>query len=318
VNCWGVMRCSERIWALNFDAVIVYLDQNKWIELAKIVHGKDKSPRAIKILYELGAAIDSGCVLPLSAIHYMELARVSNVARKARLGSVMWEYSKGITLVPYSNVVRFEIENALSKYFPQVIPNELKLLGSGISHAFGVDATSNFPPEIEAEIERSMLTGSAVLNIDPLAFRSNEHRVNFSTHLGLLHTTKNELPKSKWENWLYGIALADIRKPLAEVMTRFGIEKSVFETLGEAQLKAIVDEMPSRKLDMHLHRQVLRNPNYISKETDLEDWAGLGVASCYCDVVVCEKHMADMIQRDHFSAKARIETNIADIFPALV
>ncbi|MFA6310397.1 MAG: hypothetical protein WCV99_10535 [Sterolibacterium sp.] len=298
--------------------MIVYLDQNKWIELARIVHGKDKSQRAKGILHALNAAIQSGCIIPLSAMHYMETARISNVARRARLGSVMWKYSKGNTLASYPSVVRYEIEIALSKHFSEVKPSSnIKLLGQGISHAFGENRTSNFPPEIEEEIERSMLTGNSGLKVDPLSFRNSAQRENFCAHLGSLHKTKEDLPKSKWENWLYAMAMVDIINPLAEVMYRYNIEKSDFENLGEAQLKAFVDEMPTRHLDLHLHRQVLRNPSYNPKITDLEDWAGLGIASCYCDIVVCEKHMADMIQRDHFSVKARIETNLANIFQTI-
>lgn len=298
--------------------MIVYLDQNKWIEFARIVHGKDKSPSAQMILHTFNAAIESGCILPLSGMHYMETARISNVARKTRLGSVMWKYSKGKTLASYPNVVRHEIEIALSKHFPQVKPScNFTLIGQGVSHAFGENRTSNLPPEIEEEIEHSMLTGNSRLNIDPLSFRNIAQRENFCAHLGLLHKTKDDLPKSKWENWLYAMALADIINPLAEAMYRHSIKKSDFENLGEAQLKAFVDEMPTRHLDLHLHRQVLKNPNYNPKISDLEDWAGIGLASCYCDVVVCEKHMADMIQRDRFSVKARIETNLANTFQTI-
>lgn len=298
--------------------MIVYLDQNKWIELARIVHGKEQSKHAKAILYALNAATESGCILPLSTMHYMEAARISNTGRRARLGSVMWKYSKGNTLTSYAEVVRHEVEVALSNYFPLVVPSDnFALLGRGVSHAFGEHRTSNFPPEIEEEIERSMLTGNPRMNIDPLSFKNGEHRENFFTHLGSLHKTKEDLPKSKWENWLYGMALADIRNPLAEVMRRHHIELEAFKSLGETQLKAIVDAMPTRHLDLHLHRQVLRNPNYKVQITDLEDWAGVGVASCYCDVVVCEKHMADMIRRDRFQVKARIETNLADIFQTI-
>lgn len=298
--------------------MIVYLDQNKWIELARIVNGRETSERAKVILYALDAAIESGCILPLSAMHYMETARISNVERKARLGAVMWKYSKGSSLASYPYVVRYEIEVALSKHFANVKPSGLfTLLGHGVSHAFGENRTSNFSPEIEDEIERSMLTGNSRLNIDPLSFRNSVHRENFCAHLGSLHKTKEDLPKSKWENWLYAMALADITNPLAEIMYRHNIEKSDFENLGETQLKTIVDDMPTRRLDLHLHRQVLRNPSYAPKVTDLEDWAGVGIASCYCDVVVCEKHMADLIRRDRFLSKARIETNLANIFQTI-
>ena len=82
-------------------------------------------------------------------------------------------------------------------------------------------------------------------------------------------------------------------------------------------MKSVINDMPTRHLDLHLHKQVLRNPNYAAKITDLEDWTGVGVASCYCDVVVCEKHMADMLRRDGFKTKARIETDLERIFVLL-
>jgi len=78
--------------------LIVYLDQNKWIELAKIFHGKDKSERAKSIQKEIEASLECGYIYPLSEVHYMEFARIRNNERRSRLGKVMWEYSKGQTL----------------------------------------------------------------------------------------------------------------------------------------------------------------------------------------------------------------------------
>jgi hypothetical protein len=88
----------------------------------------------------------------------------------------------------------------------------------------------------------------------------------------------------------------------------------IMETLGEAAFKTLINNMPTRPVDLHLHKQVLRNPKYVAKHTDLEDWASLAVASCYCDVVMCEKHMADMLTRDKFKTHARIEANLDRAF----
>jgi hypothetical protein len=298
--------------------MIVYLDQNKWIELARIVHGKDRSPRAREILRQIKAGIESGCILPLSHIHYIETARISNVGRKSRLGSVMWDYSKGFTMASYTTIVEHEIECALAKHFPQVKPSALTLIGRGVAHAFGQFAMSHLPPGVPSRwddaIEKAMLTGYAGNAVDPLSFRSESHRENFRAHLEKLHTTKKELPKEKWDDWLYAIALTDILDPLNRVLTRHRLEKSFFDALGREKITALVDDMPTRRLDLHLHRQVLKNPQYKPKKTHLEDWAGLGVASCYCDVVVCENHMADMIRREGFRPKARIETNLSNLF----
>jgi hypothetical protein len=86
------------------------------------------------------------------------------------------------------------------------------------------------------------------------------------------------------------------------------------EGLGEQKLKQVIDDMPTRRVDVHLHRQVLRNSSYVARPTDLEDWGSLAVASSYCDVVVCEKHMADMLKRDGLRTQARIEVDLENTF----
>jgi hypothetical protein len=68
--------------------------------------------------------------------------------------------------------------------------------------------------------------------------------------------------------------------------------------------------MPSRKIEVHLHRQILKNPTLQPKDTDLEDWSGLGPATAHCDVVVCEKHFASLLRRDGFSPNARVITDV--------
>ena len=117
--------------------------------------------------------------------------------------------------------------------------------------------------------------------------------------------------------WLYAILTVDIAKPLHEVVLQYGLPENIFDRLGEQGMKSVIDDMPTRHLDLHLHRQVQRNPNYLAKVKDLEDWTGVGVATCYCDVVVCEKHMADMLRRDGFKTKARVETDLGETFISL-
>lgn len=75
----------------------------------------------------------------------------------------------------------------------------------------------------------------------------------------------------------------------------------------------MLNSMPTRKLDIHLHKQILKNPNYKPKITDLGDWGGIGIASCYCDVVICEKHFADLLNRDSYVPNIRIETKLENL-----
>lgn len=294
--------------------LIVYLDQNKWIELAKIYHGKLSSPGDTAFLKEIGASIACGYQYPLSAIHYMEFSRISNVGRRKRLGEVMWEYSKGKTLASTKEITIKEIEASLKQFFPDIKPRPLNLVGNSMEHAFGEVLGKSLPNWNNRAIDEAMLKGHDGFDIEPISHFSTKYRKNFRSHLDSLHQTKTQLDKSKWENWLYAMAITDIRNPLAMVMKSNNLDKDAFENFSVDQFNKFVDAMPSRSLDLHLHRQVLKNPNYKSKIGDLEDWSGLGIAACYCDIVVCEKHFASMLKRDKFKTNARVVTNLYEIF----
>lgn len=297
--------------------MIVYLDQNKWIQLAQIVNGKDKSEFALKTLKEIKASIECGYIYPLSAIHYLEFSRISNVSRRKKLGQVMWDFSKNKSLTSNENIISYEIEVALSKYFPQIKPRDLTLIGTGMLHAFGEEEQIKLPG-LSEYVDKSLLTGAEALDIEPISFFCNKYRENFQSHLSSLNEKKHQLEKNKWENWLYALALKDISKPLSNVLIKNNIPSDSLKDFSADNYKDIVDSMPSRALDVHLHRQVLKNSNYNAKMSDLEDWAGLGLAACYCDVVVCEKHFADMLRRDKFKTSARIVTDLNEIFESLI
>jgi hypothetical protein len=295
--------------------MIIYLDQNKWIELAKMVHGKDKSARAKRVLRDFEAASDGRhAELPLSSFHYIEASRISNVDRKVRLGAVMWRFSRGVTIIGYPAVVRNELEVALAKHFPQITAGSISILGRGHAHAFCAPPLQGVLAHIEEEVERSMLVGNQALSIKPLASHSIKYREHFREHLATLHTRYKNVPKELRENWLYAMSMIDILNAINDMIHKHRLPKEALEGLGEQKLKQVIDDMPTRRVDVHLHKQVLRNSSYVARPTDLEDWGSLAVASSYCDVVVCEKHMADMLKRDGFRTQARIEVDLENTF----
>jgi hypothetical protein len=280
--------------------------------MARIFHGKDTSLRSIALLKEMDAAIECGCIFPLSAIHYMEFSRIANAGRRSRLGQVMWKYSQGLAIASISDIVLMEIEASLANFFPEIKIRKINLIGRGVAHAFGEKIKDKLPSWMNDIVEEAMLTGFE--NIEPISYAGKEFRVGFLSHLESLQETKHQLEKSKWENWLYAITMTDILEPLNGIMQLHGIDKDRFNGFTADQFKQIIEAMPTRRLDVHLHRQVLKNPSFKPKLTDLEDWAALGTAACYCDVVVCEKHFANMVKRDSFKTKTRIETSLHGIF----
>lgn len=277
-------------------------------------HGKDKTDRAKHTLQCVEKSLLSGCIYPLSEVHYMEFARIRDPARRARLGQAMHYFSKGKSLVSIREVVEYEIESVLIDFIPDIKPGKLDLVGSGVCHAFGEVAHQILPKWLDSKVDEILLTGSEGLGIDPVFHRSEEYRKRFKNHLEALQGNKNKIGKEKWDDWLCALALVGVSEAINDVLVKNNLNPMDYVSVIAECGRSLVSRMPTRVLDVHLHWQVLKNPQYSPKISDLEDWAGLGVASCYCDLVVCEKHFADLLCRDGYAPNAKMETNLGSLF----
>src|SRR3990167_5014541 len=235
--------------------MLIYLDQNKWIALARMVYGKDKSQLSKTIVdHTLKAVEDGRIIIVLSAIHYMETARISNSDRRKRLGKVMWEYSKGKTLASYKKIVIHELETALTEFFKIKNKTPFQLVGYGVSHAFGEPLNTTFPKFIEEIFEESMLTGERPNGEVMPGFYQTKYCENFKNHLEKLPSIREELPRNKWDDCLYAICTTDIIEPLKGIMLSESISPEQFGALGPENLRKLVDLMPTRQMDLFLHK----------------------------------------------------------------
>jgi hypothetical protein len=230
----------------------------------------------------------------------------------------MWRLSRGQTLLSQRDIVIHECEVALSKVFPELHPRRLNLLGSGARHAFGLDYSSKLPAGGDEAFERTLVTGERLFGRRPPRFSSEQHRIAFQKHLSEFRSIfEQDLPPDRWDDALHAISLVEILKPLNQAATLHGIAAQRLQALGAEVLVGLVRAMPSRQVDIHLHRQVLRNREYLPKAHDLENWGALGIAVVYCDAVVCEKHFKDLFGRDRFETKAVVLQELSDLLPLI-
>jgi hypothetical protein len=298
--------------------MIIYLDQNKWIELSRIYYGKEKDKIKRSNLLHIQEAVREGKILlPLSAIHYLETAKISRPEQRARLGEFMFLFSQGYTLASYKEIVEYELEVSLSKLLPSISPRQFDLIGRGIDFAMGGECPTDVPEIFNELIEQSLLSGKRLDGSFEKAFKYPKYREEFRDFLEQLPSLVDRVSSEKVKDALNAISLAGIAEPVYNVFTKFNLSPEIIRSFGKDGLIGFASDMPTRTIDIHMCSQIIKNPKLKPKDSDLEDWAGLGPAVQYCDVVVCENHYADLATRGNFKTKAKILTNIAELVEIL-
>ena len=105
----------------------------------------------------------------------------------------------------------------------------------------------------------------------------------------------------------------DILAPMNDALERHGILWPEFAVLGETNWRIFIDNLPTCRVDMHLRRQWAKNKQLKPKPSELNDWAFLGAAVAYCDVVVTEKLFADLVNRGHLEKRAHVITDLKQL-----
>ena len=312
---------------------IVYLDQNKWIELGRIACGRSHSEELQGVLdFARGARDMRLACFPLSTGHYMETQKQRNPQKRLDLATFMRELSGGKTMLNPTAILEYEIEQALFRRFPGRVRAEriqrLELLGDGISHALGLGqftlelsraAVERATPAVRSKLECAAYTliEEALLSfINPITrhpFRPPDLSAPdkaFKEHLDIWPDAIRGKDCVTAETMLYAGTLRDIWESVSQILARHGISLDDFAALGEQGWREFLNALPTRRVDMHLHRQWAKNRSLPTKSSDLNDWIYLGSAVMHCDVVVTERQFADLIKRDGFQCRAEVLTDL--------
>lgn len=304
---------------------IVYLDQLHWIEISRAMHGKETRDGTVETLAHIRQAVANERLLfPLSMAHYFETLKQSDPDRRQRLAEVMLELSAGNTIASPPTVLSHEIRAALVSKLELGIPTApLQLIGQGVQHALGrsIKMLPDWPQhlsipeqvrnEIDSEIidqlEQGFLSGNFDFGDDIQYFpqMNLDAAQKFMCHLTEWRGTATTMSPPELKRKIYAKSLANIQETLSSILQELSITMTQFAMLGEPVWCGLLDMMPSQRTEMHLLMQWAKNAHLQPNLSDLNDWAFLGVAVNYCDLVVTEKQMNDLLQRsEEYASKS--------------
>ena len=118
---------------------VLFLDQNKWIDLARVASGASPWIDHTAIYDALSQAIDSRkLIVPLSMAHIIETSKVNDPSRRRQLAYTQSKFSGGFVFRSRKARLQQEIQCALKKAFgePMLAVPDAWFIAKGFMQAF--------------------------------------------------------------------------------------------------------------------------------------------------------------------------------------
>jgi hypothetical protein len=299
----------------------IYLDQNKWIDLAAASKGLAKGEPFADALVLVRAAVAAGTAsLPLSSAHYMETNARRHWRSRRDLAVVMADLSRMHTVAPADALVPPELDRALQFTFGR--PNTVRPLqpfGVGASHAFAREipryripsalvplVADRWGVEREANriLEMLLLAGPSPEDEAQLpGFRPVAH-LEVAKRWAIDKETLRERRRSA--GWNKGNRAAQVASAQAfsdyldvinEALGRADISADLLTAGGAADMTAFLERVPTIFASSELERLRHVSSQKEWERQDLLDISALSVAAVYCDIVVTERFWVRAAQR---------------------
>ncbi|OKJ74229.1 hypothetical protein [Streptomyces sp. CB02460] len=290
------------------DRLVVYLDQNKWSEVANSLYAPEKvstdnrsaSARLIQLVRE------RRIVLPASAGHYAETGKRFSTEKRYQLALTILQQSRGWQMRDPLEVRQQEIRSALLRHSGDpsserasavftLAPDSLYSAARGYQ---GYVPPAGLPPE-QALALTALTNASASIDTMLDAERVGPgaegnwaaHNQRFSDWLDGEPRDTQQKRKS-----IDAFLLSDIGREAARVAHAMQMSPAQFDTWIRQKATKDISSLPS----LGLFREVFHT-RHLNRATtwrinDCTDMMYLSCAAAYADFVVCERHM-----REHLS-----------------
>jgi hypothetical protein len=306
--------------------LFIYLDQNKWIDLARAYHNRPDGKQFKSVLQKVTKAVESKRAnFPLSAFHIAETQKRSDISSRKRLSKVMATISQGWAISLSEIISNTEIQLSGAKIFGCTQPNPPNVFGHGIAFAWGTNlrslmenaindprATSDDFHLIEMAMSTPQMTEFLLAgmgneesklidakkeyeeNISRIAVVEEQFRIQLQPHF------QSEADHKRFYIANLQIVLRD------KINSALSVYKKTLDeiiSLGEHAFQDFIEDTPS--LDVETQLVVRRNAN-LGKAVDKNDFADISALTAaipYCDIVITENTWKDLAIRSGLDKK---------------
>ncbi|MFC7925176.1 hypothetical protein [Microbacterium laevaniformans] len=324
----------------------VYLDQNKWIDLARAAKGLPSGAPFLDVLRASRAAVAAGTAsFPLDMYRYVETGKREDSRSRNDVADMMIELSRRHTMALGRAILPAELDHALNAIYGRPEnPRRVEVFGIGIRHMTrNAAALPKLDPEriatsmrmidppdylknqdvhaqlLEAELLRAGPGLARAAGVDPDSRHIDQQYVDHENMIATEIRAKG-LAREYVDLAVRASDLGDIRSAAEEALERIGLNlERLLEDLGPAGVVQFMDALPSRYVTNVMRAAKLRQAEQKWEHNDLNDILALPVAAAYCDVVVTEKQWVHRLTQGKIESRygTTLLTNLADLTPIL-
>ncbi len=325
----------------------IYLDQNKWVDLALAATGKPRGERFTDALAICRAGVASGTVsFPLDMYRYWETGKRRNDRSRNDVADVMRELSGQHTMAVPFGVLDQELDLALQRRFDRPEhPRQQQVFGVGMRHISegrmtGPSSTSarcptggaSVLPGRRAQLEDAVveLIEEEILRAGPDTFRAvgfnhadSDHGQRFVEFENVVAATiaQHGLTGDAIDQAVRGADFGDIRPAVIDALDRIGMTYDEFtEDITVSELMSFIDDLPTRYVTNVMRSARHRQTQQKWEPNDFIDIVALPVAAVYCDVVVTEKQWVHRMRQGKVDQRYNtiLLNDVADLTDVLV
>lgn len=306
-------------------AKVVYLDQNKWIELAQAAKSPKDYPVARGILEILCAGVEAGSVrLPLASSNIYETHKVNRREQRWDLAYTQTTLSKGEVFRGFHRRLEVEIGRVLSKIYnlPWTEPTPdwvfSNLFFEATAEAKDPRLGREIPDRVlgfmHAEPQRTLFQ---YLMNTPEPVRQQSIR-EFTQGCETLRAqieerrARHKAESISMRRKIYSVLLVmGEQDVMIATATRLGLPWNCFMDRGGATMRAVVRETPAFLIEREINLK-LEAENRPIHLNDMRDMRTFATVLPYSDFVVAEKPFTSLARQAglHTHFRVRLETDL--------
>lgn len=282
---------------------IVYLDQNKWIELAQVHAGKVTTGSIAELYAQLVVSVEREQVLfPLSVSHVLETSKRNDPVSRGWVAETQAKLSRGYVYRSYAGRLEVEIRTTLHRLFGDK-PPDLSVnwaIARGFLQVFEpMDELLSTPDELQRVMRINAFMDPAVQYVDYM--KNQDDSVRRLAHSELAVGTVNLVAKIEARRALLTGGSMDHRRRsysaqlfmdhqdnIIRILDNLGYTFDQLKSLGDRAVVALIEDVPTLNVEAEMAARREAETGNI-KPNDVLDMQSFCTAIPYSSHVIAEK-----------------------------